>query len=110
MPTKPVAPDRTAPSTKPAARQRAEEHKDNRCDDDADDGDRHVLAAQIGRGALLDRRGDLDHASVAGRGAEHLLAGENAVKQRHEAAADRDKYQIHGDECPPLTVERPVGR
>ena len=88
-------------------RQAAEEEEDDRGDDDADDGDRHVLAAQIGRGAFLDRRGDLHHAGVAGRGAKHLLAGENAVEQRHEAAADRDKYQIHGDECPPLTVERP---
>ena len=95
MPTKPVAPDRIAPSTKPPADSGAEEEEDDRRDDHADDGDRHILAAEVGRGAFLDRGGDFDHARVAGRGAEHLLAGENAVKQRDDAAGDRDKNQIH---------------
>ena len=44
---------------------------------------------------FLDRGRDLDHALVAGRGAEHLLAGKNAVKQRDDAAGNRDEDQIH---------------
>ena len=95
MPMKPAAPDRIAPSTKPAALKPAEEGEDDRGDDHADDGDGGVLAAEVGRGAFLDRAGHFDHALVAGRGAEHLLAGENAVKQRDDAAGNRDKDQIH---------------
>ena len=102
MPTKPVAPDSTAPSTKPAADSGAEEHEDDRRDDHADDGDRRVLAAKVGRRAFLDRAGDFDHALVAGRGAKHLAAGDDAVEQRDDAAGDRDEKQIHGFGLPCL--------
>jgi len=48
------------------------------------------LAAKVGGRAFLDCAGYLDHARVAGRGAKHLLAGENAIKQRNDAAGNRD--------------------
>ena len=41
-------------------------------DHDADDADRHVLAVEIGAGALLDGGGDLLHARGAGIGGQHL--------------------------------------
>jgi hypothetical protein len=55
--------------------QAAEEGIDHDGNDDADDGDGGVLATQVGGGAFLDGAGHFDHALVAGRGAEHLLAG-----------------------------------
>ena len=106
MPTKPVAPDSSAPMHEGGGRKPAEEQEDEDGDDDADDGDRRILAAQIGRGAFLDRAGDFDHARIAGRGAEHLLAGENAVKQRDDAAGDRDEDQIHVVNFPCSTLKR----
>ena len=91
MPTKPVTPDSNAPSTKPAADSRPEEQEHDRGDDHADDGDRHILAAQIGDRAFLDRTGDFDHALVAGGRAQstwRLVT--HAVKQRDDAAGDGD--------------------
>jgi hypothetical protein len=48
-------------------------------DDHADHGDGHVLPAQIGLSAFLDRGSDLLHLFIAGRCAEHLAAGDEAV-------------------------------
>ena len=73
----------------------AEEIEDERGNDHADDGDGRVLALQISGGAFLDSAGDLDHALVALAGAKHLLAGENAVKDRDDAAGDRNEDQVH---------------
>ena len=67
MPMKPVAPDSTAPMTKAAALSPPRKKKTSDRDDDADDGDRRILALEIGGGAFLDRAGDFDHALVAGR-------------------------------------------
>ena len=72
MPMKPVAPDRIAPIRKATVESPPRKTIDQDRDDDADDGDRGILAAEIGAGALLDRGCDLDHALVSGRRAQHL--------------------------------------
>jgi len=48
------------------------------------------LPRQIGFRALLDGGGDILHAFVAGRGAEHLLAGHEAIDHGQQAAEDGD--------------------
>ena len=81
--------------TKADGAEAAEEIEDQSGDDDADDGDGGVLASQVGGSAFLDSAGDLDHPLVAGRGAKHLLAGDDAVNERDDAAGDRDEDQVH---------------
>ncbi len=49
---------------------------------DADDADRHVLAAQIGLRALGDRAGDLLHALRAGVALHDVVDGPHAVGDR----------------------------
>ena len=44
-------------------------------DDDADDGDGHVLTCQIGLRAFTDRAGDFLHARIALVGREHRFGG-----------------------------------
>ena len=105
MPTKPVTPERIAPSTKPEAETGPEEVEDDRGDDHADEGDRRILAAKVGGGAFLDRSGDLDHALVAGRGAEHLAAGDDPVEHGDEAAGDGNIKRIHWFRLPRLSGE-----
>ena len=73
--------------------QGAQEQEDDCRDDHADNRDRGVLTAQVGRGAFLDGRGDLHHARVAGRRAKHLLAGKDAIEQRDDAAHDGGREQ-----------------
>ena len=75
-------------------RQRLQEDADDDRDDDADDCDRRVLALQIGRSAFLDGGRDFDHALVAGRHAEHLAAGDDAVEHGDDAAGDGDVKQV----------------
>ena len=75
--------------------QRLQEKADDGGDDDADDGDRRVLAAEIGGGAFLDGGADLDHALVARRHGEHLAAGEDSVEHGDQAADHRDVKQVH---------------
>ncbi len=57
----------------------------------ADDGDRLVLASQIGSRALLDRACDLLHARVAGVLAEDPAALKEAVKNRGQAAGEGER-------------------
>ncbi len=73
----------------------AEEQEDERRDDHADDRDRAVLAAEIGVGALLDGGGDRDHALIAGRGFQHLEAGENAVEHCDRSAGYGNEHDFH---------------
>ena len=78
-------------------RQRLEEDADNDGDDDPDDGDRRVLALQVGAGAFLDRGRHFDHARVAGGHAEHLAAGDDPVEDGDHAAGDRDIKQVEAE-------------
>src|SRR3546814_19993235 len=56
------------------------EHRYDRGDDHADDGDRPVLAAVIGLSAFLNGAGDFLHLFIAGRSGKNRTAGEKAVK------------------------------
>ena len=78
----------------------AEEEEDQSRDGDADDGDRGVLAAEIGVGALLDGGGDRDHALIAGRGFQHLEAGEDAVEHRDHSAGYGNEHDFHENFLP----------
>jgi hypothetical protein len=62
---------------------------------DADHGDGGILAAQVGSGAFLDSCRNFDHALVAGRHAEHLAAGNDAVEHGESAAGQGDIKQVH---------------
>ncbi len=97
---KPVAPDRIAPSAKAARGQRLEEYADDDRDDDSDNGDGRVLAAEVGAGSFLNSGGDLDHPLVAGGHAEHLAAGDDAVEHRDHAADYSDIKQVHEFKLP----------
>ena len=64
-------------------------------DDDADNGDRRVLAGEIGLRAFLDGRGDFLHARGAGIGGEHGARGDDAVNDG-ERAASNDEIKNYG--------------
>ena len=66
---KPAAPESTPPITKPIPVRDVLEDRDQDRERDRDDRDDHVLAVQVGLGALLDGAGDLLHPLVAGRAA-----------------------------------------
>ena len=66
MPMNPATPERIAPSTKPAAEIGPRKYGDDDRDDHADDGDRGVLALEVGLRAFLDGGGDFLHLLVAG--------------------------------------------
>ena len=66
--------------------------------DDADDGDRRVLAAQIGLRAFADRAGDLLHALRAGVALHDVVDGPQSIGDRAQAAQDDE------DECGHCTV------
>ena len=53
--------------------------------------DRRVLAAQVGRRALLDRRGDLAHAVGARRLRQHPAGQQEPVYNGRDAAHERDQ-------------------
>ena len=73
----------------------AEEIEDEGGDDHADDGDRHILAGEIGARALLHGSGDVLHPLVAGRRFQHLHDGDEAVEHGEQAAADGDEHDVH---------------
>ena len=77
--------DREAAGGRPAERE-TEDHEEH----DADDGDRRVLAVEIRSGALLDGGGDFLHPGVAGGLREDPACGDDAVKDRNHARADRE--------------------
>ena len=74
----------------------AEEDRDQDGKHDADDGDGLVLARQVGGRALLDRRGDLLHARVAGVLAEDPASLHEAVDDCGQAAGERDVKRRRG--------------
>ncbi len=94
MPMKPAAPERMRADEEADRDADAEEIGDDHKEHDADDGDRHVLAAQIGLRALGDRAGDLLHALGAGVPLHHVVDGPEAIGDRQEAAQD-DQEKWH---------------
>ena len=108
MPTKPVAPDSNAPSTKPVADSGPRKTNDDRRHDDADDGDRRVLAAQIGRAPSWIAPATSIMRWLPARCGEHLAAGDDAVEHGDEAAGDSDIKQVHGFRSLPCSL-RQVG-
>jgi hypothetical protein len=86
MPAKPAAPDSTAPIRKPAAEYGPIRKNSATQHDDADDGDRGVLALQVGLRPFLNGGGDLLHPGVARRGAQQRQRLEHAVQHgKHPA-------------------------
>src|SRR3546814_14427844 len=81
-----------------------EKQPDKDGDDDADDGDVAILAAQIGLGAFLDSAGNFLHLLIPRRCAEHLPRGNEAIEHGHKAARYRDQNRIRRSE------ERRVGK
>ena len=57
-------------------------------DQDTDNGDRRVLAGEVGGRALLDRLGDLLHAGVAGVGGENGPGRPDAISNRKQTGHD----------------------
>ena len=90
MPMKPQAPESTAPMTKPTAVGQPSEDADDDEQHDADDGDGRVLALEVGDRALLDRRGDLLHARVAGGQAQDARDLPDAVDDGEKRADERE--------------------
>ena len=66
--------------------------------DDADDRDRRVLAAQVGRRALLDRGRQAAHGLVAGRQGQQRAARDQAVPDGGQRADQRDDDPVVGQE------------
>ena len=66
---------------------------------DRDDGDRLVLAAQIGGGALLDRRCDLAHPLVARGQPEQPDREPDAVRDGEQAAQEREQDGVISEEA-----------
>jgi hypothetical protein len=69
---------------KPDRRQNAEQEPADEEDDDADAGDRGVLALEVGLGALADGRGDFLHALGAGIGRHQLACRPRAIGHREQ--------------------------
>ena len=92
MPMKPAAPDRTAPIRKPIATICPEKPEERDEEHDADDGDRQILALEIGLRAFGDRAGDLLHARGAGVALHDVGVGPDAVGDR-QSAKDDDQQQ-----------------
>ncbi len=84
----------------------AEEVNQQREDDDADDGDGHVLAAQIGLRALGDRGRDLLHAIGARVGTQHRRRRPDGVNNRKRSAEHDHPQSCHGSCLKPLDVSR----
>ena len=74
-----------------------EEHPHQHRDDHADHGDGGVLALEVGLRAFLDGGGDFLHLGGAGRRAEHLAAGDEAVDHCKQAQADGNQCQVHNE-------------
>ena len=100
MPMKPVAPDRTAPSTKAAAETGPRNKKMMAATTTPTMAMVVYWRREVGAGAFLDRGGDLDHPLVAGGHAEHLAAGDDAVEHRDHAADHGDIKQVHEFKLP----------
>ena len=66
--------------------------------DDRDDRDRHVLAPEVGGGALLDGARDLPHPLVAGRLLEHPVGQADAVARSRRRADQREQHGVVGEE------------
>ena len=64
----------------------AQQHGQDNQDHAADDGDRGILAVEVGAGAFLDRRGDFLHPGGSGIGCQHLLGKQTSVTYGPEAA------------------------
>ena len=98
---KPAAADRECPDEEadrgaPAELVVEAEQEERR---DRDDGDRLVLAAQIGRGALLDRRCDLAHPLVARGQPEQPDREPDAVSDGEESAQEREQHGVISEEA-----------
>jgi hypothetical protein len=74
---------------------RAEREEQDDGDNDADDRDGGVLAAEIGLCAFLNGGGDVLHLGIAGRRAQHLLAGDETIDHGDDAAEDGDGDRGH---------------
>ncbi len=61
---------------------------------DGDDADRAVLAVEVGRRALLDRRLDLAHALVAGRLLQHPARQVRAVGHGQQATDQGEEHVV----------------
>jgi hypothetical protein len=72
-----------------------EEEEDQHRHGDADHRDGGILAAEIGFRALLNGGGDIHHLFVAGRGGEHLAAGDDAVEHCGKSAGYGDEHDGH---------------
>ena len=95
MPMKPAVPDRIAPIAKPNAAKAESRYQASDEDDDPDDGDRRVLAGEIGGRAFADGGGNLLHAGIAGIGGEHGLDGPYRVDDAENAARDNEIERKH---------------
>ena len=62
-----------------------EKDGDQHGDDGADDGDRAVLAVEVGVGAFLNRLGDFLHLCAAGGQRHEPLGGKNAIRHGNDA-------------------------
>jgi hypothetical protein len=75
-----------------------QEGSDQEAENDADDGDGGVLAVQVGRGAFLNRGGDLLHALRAGGLGEDPLHRDGAVDECDDGTDQgEDKSCGHND-------------
>ena len=63
-----------------------------------DRGDDHVLAVEVGLGALLDGARDFLHALVAGRLGEQALGDDESVENGRPCADERDDDSVFGQE------------
>ena len=69
-----------------------------------DRGDDHVLAAEVGLGALLHRTRDFLHALVAGRFGEQALGDDESVDNGRPGADERDDDPVIGQEISQVLV------
>jgi hypothetical protein len=67
-------------------------------EDGADDRDRRVLPAEVGRRALLDRGREAAHDLVAGRQGQERSARDHAVPDGRQRADERDDDPVVGQE------------
>ena len=100
MPMKPAAPDRNRADQEADRDGPREKEAQNHEDDDADGGDRDVLAAEIRLRTLGDGAGDLLHAGGAGIGAEKLRGGDDPVDERQKTAKDDKPKTVHRSVSP----------
>ena len=91
---KPAAPERTAPIGKPIGDREPQEPEIRTKSDHAHDGDRDVLAPEVGLRALGDRRGDLLHPLVARVAAIHVRDRPGAIGDRKKTAQNNQPDHV----------------